>query len=440
MNELVADRAGRRVARAAPVALRSQVGRTAARVAVASGLAALVITRRTDALTTPQFWAEDGMIWYAEAYNDGFWRTVFRPYGGYFQTFQRLAATLSLGVELRAAPLVMNLVALLVQIAVPLFLLSDRMEEAVPGRLRRLVLALGIVLVPNAFEVQANVTNSHVHLALLAFLVLLAGRADTRAWRVFDVAVLLLSSASGPFCILLAPIALLAWWRGTEPWTRVRLLCVLAGTSVQVLCLLRLAGAMRAVGSDYGASVGNVLAILGGQIFVGGLAGTSGHALLHGAGWFGRAWLPVAIGAVGLLLVVRVACVTSSFALRALLLLAALHFSAALASPIIIGDAPLWELLQLPGAGIRYYYFSILAFLACVLWSLVADPRREMRVLAASLVLVLALVGVPGDRELPPLPDLNFKRQARRFHRAPIGKSVVLHTPPVPFRMVLVKR
>lgn len=415
-------------------------GAAIVRVAAAVALTALVVLRRTDAVTNPQFWAEDGMVWYAEAYNQGFWTPLFRPYGGYFQSFQRLAAATSLTVDLRTAPLVMNLLALLVQITVPLFLLSGRMGDAVPGWLRRFVLALVVVLLPNAFEVHANITNSHVHLAFLALLVLLSGAAETLAWRVFDLTILLLSSASGPFCVLLAPIAFLAWWRSPQAWTGTRLLCVLAGTSVQTLCLLQLGSAMRAIGSEYGASVWNALAIVGGQIFVGGLTGTRGYAMLHGGGWLGHAWLPVVIGGLGLVLLVRVALLTSSFALRALLFFAALHLGAALLSPIIVGDAPLWELLQVPGAGIRYYYFSILAFLACVLWSLVADPRLEMRSVAALLVLVLVLVGIPGERHLPPLVDLDFKRQARRFRRAPIGKSVVLYTPPVPFRMVLVKR
>jgi hypothetical protein len=62
---------------------------------VAVGAIAVVIARRPDAVTNAQFWAEDGTIWFATAYDHGGFASLFVPYNGYLQTFSRLVAALS---------------------------------------------------------------------------------------------------------------------------------------------------------------------------------------------------------------------------------------------------------------------------------------------------------------------------------------------------------
>src|SRR4051812_3305174 len=76
---------------------------------------ALIVSRRPDGIWHAQFWAEDGKIWYADAYNEGPLRALLFPAAGYLQSFSRLAAALSVAFDLRHAPLVMNVAAVLVQ-------------------------------------------------------------------------------------------------------------------------------------------------------------------------------------------------------------------------------------------------------------------------------------------------------------------------------------
>ena len=68
--------------------------------------AALVVLRKPDVLNNPQFYAEDGAVWYADAYNLGWLRALTIPDGGYLNSLQRLVAAISLLVPLRYAPLV----------------------------------------------------------------------------------------------------------------------------------------------------------------------------------------------------------------------------------------------------------------------------------------------------------------------------------------------
>ncbi len=66
----------------------------------------IIISRRPDALLNAQFWAEDGQIWYANAYNQGILHSLFSPFNGYFQTTSRLTAALTQLFPLAWAPLI----------------------------------------------------------------------------------------------------------------------------------------------------------------------------------------------------------------------------------------------------------------------------------------------------------------------------------------------
>src|SRR5690349_12056595 len=106
-----------------------------------------VISRRPDALLDPQFFAEDGNVWFGEAYNFGWLKALFMAHTGYFQTLPRLGAALALAVPLAHAPLVMNLIGLLVQIAPAIYLVSARPSHWAPLRIR-LLMAAGYLAVP----------------------------------------------------------------------------------------------------------------------------------------------------------------------------------------------------------------------------------------------------------------------------------------------------
>jgi hypothetical protein len=360
---------------------------------------AAIAARRPDVFTLPQFWAEDGMEWWARAYNEPGLALLISPYGGYLQVFPRIAGLLSQLVPFAWAPLVMAILALCVQSIAPFFLLTDRFAWAVPSRALRFGLAILVIAVPNLMEVHANATNSQVHLAFLALLVLVSEPAETRGWRAFDTIVLLLSGFSGPLCLLLWPVAAVAWWHRRDRASVVRVCCVVVPAFVQAVMLSPLAPlpsnptspgiVIRTPQSPYGATPGNLLRIFGGQIVVGGLAGWQVYVALHGGLFAAHPWLPALIGLAGIAFLARAAWVTDSLALRLLLLYATLHMAAGLASPIIMGDRPLWEMLALPGAGQRYWYTMTLAFLATVVWTAAADPRRPLRVGAAIALALL---------------------------------------------------
>jgi hypothetical protein len=95
---------------------RSRLWTAAYIVAMLIAGAGLVIGRRPEAVTNPQFWAEDGRYWFADAYNLGI-RAVLKSDEGYLLTLPRLVAAPVAGLSLSHAALVFNLVGIAVQVA-----------------------------------------------------------------------------------------------------------------------------------------------------------------------------------------------------------------------------------------------------------------------------------------------------------------------------------
>ena len=176
---------------------------------------AVIVSRRPDAVFHPQFYSEDGYVWFADAYNLGWWPALFRTWAGYFQTLPRLVASLALLVPFSRVPLLLNIAAIFFQILPANLLLSSR--SSVWGSLRfRIILASMYLVLPNCDEVYRGITNAQWSLVLCVFMLLVARAPRSTGERFFDVLILLLSGLTGPFCIFLSPIAIFLAWKHRE--------------------------------------------------------------------------------------------------------------------------------------------------------------------------------------------------------------------------------
>src|SRR5437773_5713484 len=172
----------------------------------------IVVSRRPDAVSNPQFWAEDGKFWFADAYNTGGVGPFLQPYYGYLHLVPRLTALVSQALLLRRGPLLFNLVAIVIEI-LPVQLLVSSRPSGLGGVSTRMLLAFLCLSLPHTSETHSNITNAQWYLALLAFLVLVSAPARTWGWRSFDILAVVSSSLSGPFAFMLAPVAALVWWK-----------------------------------------------------------------------------------------------------------------------------------------------------------------------------------------------------------------------------------
>jgi hypothetical protein len=158
--------------------------------------------KQPQAFHLPQFYAEEGQIFFADAYNDG-WKSLFYTANGYFHLVPRLFAnlTLTLGVPFE------NIPAVFVYGCLPIyfllwFLIFARL--ALPPE-AKLFVALSTVLVPIGNEIFMNQTNVQWIMALIP-VVLYCGEPPARAWvRALDHVILILCLFTGPYTLFLFP-------------------------------------------------------------------------------------------------------------------------------------------------------------------------------------------------------------------------------------------
>jgi len=393
---------------------------------------AVLLTRRPEAIVHAQFYAEGGHVWYAEAYNLGWWNALFRAQDGYFQTFSRLGAALALPAPLILAPLVMNVIAIAVQALPVNLLLSAR--SAAWGNLRfRALLSFIYLALPNCGEVSFGITESQWLLALSAFLLLVGGRPRRWAGRVFDLVVFVLSGLSGPFCIFLAPIAIfVAWKRGSRwSWAAAGVLAVCE--LIQGYALLVIDRAGRAHPS-LGASLAMFVRILGGNVILGAILGRIPFAVMPGKGIFIVLLCAVLVGAT----IAAMCFLNSTIEMRLFFALAGMLLVASLLFPVT--NAPVggtvWGMLAKAFA-VRYWVFPSLAFA----WSLVWCARNGNAVVKATAVVLLCAMsfGALANWRLPQLKDLDFAEYAERFEAAPPGTVMIFPENPPGWNMRLVK-
>ena len=395
---------------------------------------AIILSRRPDALFHAQFWAEDGVVWFSQAYNEGWWQPLFRTEVGYFQTLPRLAAALALLVPLARAPLICNLVAVAIEAIPATLLISGRSREWGSLSTRAAIAAIYLAL-PTCPELCAIITDAQWVLALVAFLVLVASAPCTKPQWMFDVSILLLCGLTGPFCILLFPIAFYLAWRRRQV-SSPRFYAALIGVCclVQAYSLFFKNTAERS-SAGLGATPMLFIRMLAGNIYLGALIGPTTLAMKPGTG-FALFLVLFAISGTALVLVVLR---KAPYPMALMAVFAVLSLAASLISPSTVPQPGIskWELIA-RAAAVRYWFFPSLVFL----WSLIFALRTASRLVrtASGALLVVLSIGVLLQWHRPAFAETHFADLARRFENKPAGTVEDFPENPDGWSFRLVKR
>ena len=186
----------------------------------------VMIGRKTDAFTNPQFWAEDGNVFFMGADQKGA-ASIFSAYAGYLHFLPRLVAAFAAKFDPVWIPTIYNLLAVVAMVLVGLRLFSKRL--ILPGKP---FLVLALALVPHTGEVFVNATNIQWVAALLLVSLLFMKDPVTPRQQVGDILLLCVVGLTGPFIVLLGPFFVISWWLNKSR-ERFVLLCV-AGTMAAI--------------------------------------------------------------------------------------------------------------------------------------------------------------------------------------------------------------
>jgi hypothetical protein len=383
--------------------------------------ALVVISRRPDVVLRSQFWAEDGQVWYAQAYNLGWLHALTLPFGGYLNTLPRLVAALSLAVPFHAAPLIMSCIGIVCQVLPCCVLLSSRCSEWGTLRARALYAAVYLAL-PNSWEINVNVTDAHFHLALVAFLIATGTPARSWNWKAFDLIVIFLTGFTGPWSAVLCPLTLIAWYLRRDRWTLALAALLAICALTQGIVLLTATGEGGRMAAHTGANIVLLLKILADDIFSAAILGR-------------RLWVVepkvLLLGPIALfgLFIVSATLLKCPPALKLYIIFAATLLTLGLSRPIIMTPDPQWlSLLYIRGA--RYWFHPMLAFVWSLVWWATQARTGSMRTLSRVLLLCM-IFGVIRDWEYAPLPDMHFQEYVNSFARAPRGSEVDIPINPV---------
>ncbi|GAA4463978.1 hypothetical protein GCM10023093_13450 [Nemorincola caseinilytica] len=179
--------------------------------------------RRHDGFLHAQIYAEDGPIFLAQYMEKG-WASLITPYAGYLHTIPRLIALLwgTLGVDLEVLPTFYNLSYFGLCVLIGLELLKSARQLEMK---HKILFASIFPFVPVGPEMFMNITNSIWVTSLYLVNFLFVGykyyEAENRKW--LKLICIMLVSLTGPFSLLLSPVAALIIFLERKTMTMKRL-------------------------------------------------------------------------------------------------------------------------------------------------------------------------------------------------------------------------
>ncbi len=414
---------------------RAEVGSNGWRSAgvwVAVVACAILVLRKPDALINPQFWAEDGLIFFAGAYHDG-WASVGHTYNGYFHLIPRLVAYFSsLILPVVHAPMLYDFAACAMVVLTVGTLFSRRL---VLSWRERTGMALATVLVSHASgEVFLNSTNLHWYAALVLLLTVLKASPDMRygsvkAQWMWDGMLIGVLGMTSPVIVPLLLLFLLRWRLFRDRHS---------------VCMAVLASMVGAV--QLWSIVLHLKGAEGSMMVEGGLVSRSGvwmqiinQRVVQDMFFFGfpEGWLPAWCGCVvaGLLLgFLTWGGLTLAVGRRGLFLGFCFFGLVVLAMAWTRNRAdPLW--LVMSGLGERYFYLPgvILAWLLV----LTTQSARFGWMRHTALILLACMLTTSllfGKFVSAPLADLGWRETAAKIERGE-GASFEVHSQPTPLNV-----
>ena len=357
----------------------------------------LLFARRPEAFLHPQFFAEDGPIFFMGAYQHP-WASIVTPYAGYLHVGLRLVATACSVLDPLWVPTAYLAASTAAVAALVTALFSRRLRLPCPW-----AFALCLPLVPHTGEVFDTLTNLQWLGALGIVLLLLAPDPDTRGLCALDFGFAAVASVTGVFSIVFAPLFLVRAWRRRSRASAGLLAVVLIGGAVQAYLILHTPWPQ----AGPPASPAAMLSTFGHRAFL---------ALFVPARAFDglpRALgLPAAASALGLLGLLAMPGRGSR--LRRLLASLAIPLLSAAAIYKVRGSL---EILGPLHNGDRYFFVPKV----CLLWMLCFHLRRASPLRGTcALLLAVALAATLAGFRFEHWENLDWPRWAQRMRAEPV--------------------
>jgi hypothetical protein len=170
------------------------------RIAVVVVAAAIYFIRMPGVFTNPQFWGEDGGLFFAQSLTDG-WVSVLYPGAGYLTLITRAISNLARYFGAAPAPAIYNYSAVAIALASVWVLTSPRLDLPYKP-----IAALAVVVTPMGFEVLGGLANTQWILPVVVAAIILMRPHDKSTILYVEAIFVFFVSLTGPFSVFLAPL------------------------------------------------------------------------------------------------------------------------------------------------------------------------------------------------------------------------------------------
>lgn len=399
--------------------------------ALAAALALIIFVRRPDSILRPQFWAEDGNIFFYEQVTLGFWSALFKLYCGFPFLGHRLVAALAAVVPTVAVPLAYNVSTLVITALTVSTFSLPAFRHLVRSDGLRAAVCVATVCIPAGQELLATPsTLGNYSLAIWLVLLSVMQTPRTSVGVVVWCAAGALAVLSVPAAPVVAPLWMLRAVRGLSRRQR----SDLAFAATQFAALLAVAGAVNLSGGSVDPS---------GQLPAFEFGPRQVWLAFRALGWVMAACVDAALVPMsvfrrlemqGTLAVVAPAVIAAgavALAFRGLsprarltvglalylfvstlyLILVGRHFIASL----VQGAVPNLNLSVLQALGTRHRALPNFALLLAAAALIDGATRAHIRAATAAAVCALLLFAWAPEFRIPPFPDRQWPHWAARL-------------------------
>jgi len=122
-------------------------------------VAIIFYIRGCSRIILPQLWAEDGVVFFQDAYNLAFWTSITKSYRGYYHLLPRIVAEVATLFRLEFIPAIYVLTAFLVAVFCCSFFLKQTFAWIVPNVYQRALFCVLFALMPANDEALLRFVN-----------------------------------------------------------------------------------------------------------------------------------------------------------------------------------------------------------------------------------------------------------------------------------------
>ena len=389
---------------------------------VALGAWVLLALRRPDRLLRPQFWAEDGAVYFREQLLLGFGTALAKLYTGFPYLLHRIVAWVATPFGIARAPLVYNLAALTVAaLCLALFSLPH-FRHLVRNDWLRVLFCLTLTAAPDTREIVIIMTNMQWYLGLAALFLALMRLPRSRWGLALVLGAYGVCLFSSPVAIISVPFWLLRFVRAVL--VRRRPAQLLAPLGVVGIVVVLNAVSTRNLGANVAmrfdpTAFANIVA---GRIVTQALLGETWTRALgqtFGVPLFYALTALAIVALVALSLAVRgrnflmlLICAYALIASLAITLLGRSEWNdyAQQVRTLFLLRAGSWA-----GDGGRYFFIG-LAMVYLALFATIDRLRSVVqRGAVGGILAVVLIVALAPTFRIPPLPDLRWPEEAARL-------------------------